>query len=707
MTAMLNAEAMAKLRQGEQLLRGGQFAAAAEIGRAVLSANPGAAPALQLLGMALAQAGDLNGAEEAIRRLVKLNPKIAGAHSILGNIAMLRKQPESAASSYSAALALVPGHAETHFNLALALKAQDKMIESLASLNKAIELKPDYADAITQSGTVLMALNNRNAAVEALRRSLALRENQFEAHYNLGLALYRLDRLEEAKLSFARAAAINDRSAEAFLSLGRTLNELGQRSLATSALARAAALAPDNAEAHGLLATVFLADGWTKAALDEAGKAIALNPGNEHFHMIHGRILGELNRLEEAEAANRRAVEVAPESMEALGALGRSYLAIGRTEDARAVFQKAMALHIDDIHPHLDMARVGKFTAGDARLGPLESFVATEDWLSSRDRAALHFTLGRAHDEIGDYDRAFGHFEIANAAQREHQPDTEAMDIAFFENARRIFTPDFFASRAGGGSQSAVPVFVLGMPRSGTTLTEQIIASHPGVRGAGEVQDLEIATRIVRHRHKLSADMPEVAAQLTPEQLRELGETYVGRLRDRAPQIAQDGGGERITDKLLGNYNRIGLIQLALPRAVIIHCRRHPVDNCVSIYTNHFAESLEHASDLGRLGRNYRRYHELMAHWRQVLPGRFLDVQYEDTVQDVEAMARKIIAWCGLPWDPRCLDFQKNARRVATLSITQVRQPVYTSSVERWRHYEKHLGPLLEALGDLVPSRAA
>ncbi|MBV9549299.1 MAG: sulfotransferase [Alphaproteobacteria bacterium] len=691
-------ETMTRLRQAEQLLRTGQFNAAAGIAREVLARSPGTAPALQLLGMALAQAGDLEGAEDAMHRYLERNPKAAGAHSILGNIAMLKKDPAAAETSYRQALRVMPNHAETHFNLALALKAQEKLIEAGAALNKAIALKPDYVEAITQSGTVLMALNNRAAAVEAFQRSLSLRDNQFEAHYNLGLALYRLDRLEDAKLSFARAASLNDRSAEAFLALGRTLNELGRRTLATSALARAAALAPDNAEAHGLLASVFLADGWTKAAMDEIGKAIALAPNNEHYHMVHGRILGELNRLEEAEAANRRAVDIAPESMEALGALGRSYLTVGRMEDAKAVFQKALALHIDDIHPHLDMARVEKFKPGDPRLGPLESFLAQEEWLTTRDRAALNYTLGRAYDEMGDFDRAFAHFEKANAAQREHQPDTEAADVAWFESAKRIFTPEFFIARAGSGSQSRVPIFVLGMPRSGTTLTEQIISSHPMVRGAGEVQDLEIATRIVRHRHQLKTEMPEVTAEFSADQLRELGDTYVARLQDRAP------GSERITDKLLGNYNRIGLIQVALPNAVIIHCRRNPVDNCVSIYTNHFVESLEHANDLARLGRYYRRYHALMAHWRSVLPGRFLDVQYEDTVRDTEAIARQVIAWCGLEWDPRCLDFQKNARRVATLSITQVRQPVYTSSVERWRNYEKHLGPLLDALGDLAPA---
>jgi hypothetical protein len=242
-----------------------------------------------------------------------------------------------------------------------------------------------------------------------------------------------------------------------------------------------------------------------------------------------------------------------------------------------------------------------------------------------------------------------------------------------------------------------VPILVLGMPRSGTTLIEQIISSHPDVGGAGEVQDLENATKILVHRHKLANPMPELARELSPAQLTELGETYVERLRRRAPQS------KRITDKLLGNYNRIGLIHLVLPNAVIVHCRRNPVDNCVSIYTNHFAERLEHANDLGRLGRYYRRYHALMAHWRAVLPGRFLDVAYEDTVRDVEAAARRVLEWCGLTWDPRCLDFQKNARRVATLSITQVRQPVYTSSVDRWRNYEKHLGPLLQELGELAP----
>jgi tetratricopeptide (TPR) repeat protein len=690
-----------QLRQAEDFLRRGQFGAAAQLCRNLPAADRKQPAALQLLGAALAQNGELSEAEAVFRELLESNPRSASLHSSLGNVALLKGDAAAAERSYRAALEQSPGQAEIHFNLARALKAQDRLFEALAALNKAVELKPLYAEALAQSGVVLMAMNNLTPAVDAFTRALALRENLFEAHYNLGLAYERLDRLNEAKLSLARAASLNDRSSDAFFALGRTLHRLQQRELATSALARSAALKPDHAEAHGLLATVFLEDGWTTAAMDEIGKAIRLDPGNAEFHITHGRVLAELNRLEEAEAANRRAVELAPESMQALGALGRSYLSVGRTAEARAVFERQLALHMDDVHSHLDMARVEKFKPGDPRLAQLESFLPLEDTMNAADRSALHFTLGRAYDEMGDFDRAFDHFTAANLAQRQGVPDTEAEDRLWFERTMQVYDADLFRQKAGSGSPSRVPIFVLGMPRSGTTLTEQIISSHPEVKGAGEVQDLENATKFLINRHKFTKPMPELVRDLRSEHFSELGTAYVERLSRRAP------GATRVTDKLLGNYNRIGLIQLALPNAVIIHCRRNPLDNCVSIYTNHFVESLEHANDLARLGRYYQRYHALMEHWRQVLPGRFLEVPYEETVRDVEGVARKVIAWCGLEWDARCLDFQKNARRVATLSITQVRQPVYQSSVERWRNYEKHLEPLRQALGALASGSAS
>jgi tetratricopeptide (TPR) repeat protein len=687
-----------QIQQAEQALRSRQFALAEDLCNAVLAGDPRQTAALQILGLAQAQRDDRDGAERTFRRLLQINPRIASVHSNLGNLSMLKGDPKEAEQHYRAAIALQPKQVEAHFNLGLALKAQGQLHESLAALKKAIDIKPDYVDALTQTGAVLLALNNLQAAIEMFKRSLALRDAQFEAHYNLGITYMRLEQYENAKQSLARAGSLNDKSYEVFFALGKTLHRQQNRTLATSALARAAALKPDAPGAHGELAAVFLADGWIKAAVDEIGKALALDPENAEFHLTHARILADLNRLDEAEAANLRAVELAPEWPEALTALGRAHMGVGRMDEAKSIFERARALDPDNIRPLLELARVEKFRKGDPRFATLESFVVTEDALGMTDRAALHFALGRAYDDVGEYDRAFGHFQTANAIQSDGVPDTEPDDIEWFERTKRYYSKEFFRDRAAVGSASNVPIFVMGMPRSGTTLVEQVISSHPRVRAAGEVQDFEAATQILIKDRKLDGEMPALVTRFSDADFRRLGEIYVERLRLRAPE------GDHVTDKLLGNYNRIGLIRLALPNATIIHCRRNPIDSCLSIYSNHFADIQEHANDLGRLGRYYRRYHSLMEHWREVLPpDSFLDLQYEDTVKDIETTARRIIAHCKLDWDPRCLDFQNNRRRVATLSITQVRQPVYTSSVERWRNYKDHLGPLIKELGDLAP----
>ncbi len=686
-----------QLREAERLLRSGQFAAAETICRAILAEAPQLPPAVQILGLSLAQLGDRKGAEQAFRKYIAIKPNSAAVHTNLGNLCLLDKNVAEAERCYRTALAIMPGHPEAHFNLGLALKAQERLSESLAALNTAIRLKPDYVDAVVQSGVVLLAMDDANMAVAAFDRALRLSDNHFEAHRNRGLALIRLERFEEGKLSLARAAALNGNDHEVFLALGEALRRLRELPLATSALARAAVLKPESADAHGALALVFFEDGWTNAAVDEINKALALDPNNPRHHALNARILGDLNRLEEAARANERAVELAPDSLEALSALGGSHLSIGRTDEARKVFERAFALHGGDVRAHLNLARIDKFKPGDARLAGLVAFLEKESELAATDRIGLHFSLGRAYDELGEFDRAFAHFQTANALQGGNRTVNEEDDVAWHERVKAVFSREFIAARTGAGSSSRVPIFILGMPRSGSTLVEQIISSHPDVRGAGEVQDFEIATKILVNNRKLTGLMPELARELPDEALSELGDIYTERLLQRAPDA------RHVTDKLLGNYNRIGLIRLALPNAVLVHCVRNPIDCCLSIYTNSFAEPLEHANDLGRLGRHYRRYHALMAHWRAVLPeGTILDVPYEDMAREPESGARRLIAHCRLAWDARCLDFQSNRRHVRTISITQVRQPVYTTSIERWRNYEKHLWPLLDALGDLA-----
>jgi hypothetical protein len=281
-----------------------------------------------------------------------------------------------------------------------------------------------------------------------------------------------------------------------------------------------------------------------------------------------------------------------------------------------------------------------------------------------------------------------------NAAKRATIDYDEATTFALFDRIETVFTRELIARKSGGGDSSRLPIFVLGMPRSGTTLVEQIIASHPMVHGAGELQTFNDVLLTVRGPDGNVLAYPEFVPALNAAALQKIGTRYVKLIAEQAPKA------ERITDKMPSNYYFAGLIHLALPNAKIIHTVRDPVDTCVSCFSKLFTAEQNHTYDLGELGRYYKCYEKLMAHWRRVLPeGTMLDVRYEEVIDDLEAQARRIIAYCGLPWDKNCLSFHETERPVRTASATQVRQPIYKSAVGRWRVYEEQLGPLLRALG--------
>jgi Sulfotransferase family len=317
--------------------------------------------------------------------------------------------------------------------------------------------------------------------------------------------------------------------------------------------------------------------------------------------------------------------------------------------------------------------------------------------LKPEKRIMLHYALGKAYDDLKEWERAFPHFIEGARIKRERLAYDANADAARTQRIVALIDSDFVSRLRGAGDPSEVPVFVLGMPRSGTTLTEQIIASHPEVYGAGELNEL---MDIVQQPTVGLAfrPFPDNLENLTPEILTAWGQAYVGRLRERAPTA------RRITDKMPANYLALGLIPLLLPRAKIIHVQRNPADTCVSCFTRLFNRHQDATYDLAELGHHYGLYARLMDHWRRILPaGSFLEVQYEDIVADTEYQARRLIDFCGLEWNSACLAFHKNKRSVRTASVTQVRQPIYNSSVHRWKHYEKFLEPLLASLGEYAP----
>jgi hypothetical protein len=307
--------------------------------------------------------------------------------------------------------------------------------------------------------------------------------------------------------------------------------------------------------------------------------------------------------------------------------------------------------------------------------------------------------MGKAYGDIGAHERAFLSLLIGNALKRLRTRYDEAATIGILRRMQAAFDPKQMKRGAGLGDPSAAPVFIVGMPRSGTTLAEQILASHPNVFGAGEINDFQKAILALGGDAAGALGSPEVASLLSPDELQRIGAGYVARLGAMAPEAT------RIVNKTPENFRFLGLIHRALPNARIIHTRRDPVDTCLSCFSKLFFENLPFAYDLGELGRYYRAYDALMAHWRALLPQEtLLEVQYEEVVDDLEGQARRIVAHCGLEWDPRCLDFHETERPVRTASVAQVRQPIYASAVGRWRPYEPFLGPLLSELAPMGAS---
>lgn len=508
-------------------------------------------------------------------------------------------------------------------------------------------------------------------------------------HYEQAVALHRQDKLAEAEQKYLLVQRVYPEHPGVLHGLGLICLRAGRLEEAAVLLGRAAAAAPQNAPILCDLGTAYLMLG----RYDEANRcfedALTTLPGHSAALMGLGDTLAILGRPIEAQAAFEKLLAIEPNSAAAHFGIGTLLTQLGRFAEARDAFERAVAL--SPRHPAYQraLAETGPFRKSDARLPVLEALSQDEDSFPDAQKVELHFALWKAYDDLGLHERAFEHLRLGNTIKRSLVAYDETSVAEFFREIASNFTPEILQSKRGAGHRSGLPIFVVGMPRSGTSLVEQILASHPDVVGAGELLFLNDLLADDR----AGEEYPRSIASLSDKSLRALGRLYAERVSALAPDA------RRIVDKLPANFRHIGLIHLALPDARIIDVRRDPVDTCFSCYSKLFLNGLNYTYDLGELGRYHKLYERLTAHWRAVLPeGVLLDVQYEALIDDLAGQAQRIVAFCGLDWDDRCLAFHETARPVRTLSQLQVRQPLFKTSIGRWRPYEPWLKPLLDAL---------
>jgi tetratricopeptide (TPR) repeat protein len=606
---------------------------------------------------------------------------------------------------YQAILASDCGHFGSLVHLGLICLQDGRFDEAEALFREALDCNPNSADAHANLANARLALGRLEDAVAGYERALAFDPDHAEANFGLASAFHALRRHEDAIAYYEKSVAIDPDYAEANYGTATALQALNRHDQAIAFYEKALAVDPDYAEANYGIATALQALSRQDQAIVFYEKALAVDPGHVEANNGLGTALRALDRHDEAIPFYERALAIRPGYGAAHNNLGVTLQEIGRLDEARLAFERAVGLEPRRPGFYYSLFDTKKITAGDRHLAALDALAQDAASLPGDDRIQLHFALGKAFANVGEHQRSFDHFLEGNALKRQQVEHDEAAAMRMFERIRAVFGAELMRSKVGQGNPSSLPIFILGMPRSGSSLIEQILASHPKVLGGGERLDLTDALNSFREAASIALPFPELFIVATGEELRRLGAGYLDRLKTAASGKADLW--QRITDKMPANFRLAGLIHLALPNARIIHTCRDPVDTCLSCFSTPFGADQPFAYDLGELGRYYRAYSSLMAHWRRVLPqGVMLDVQYEDLVADFEPQARRIVAHCGLEWHDGCLAYDKTARPVKTASSAQVRQPIYRSSVGRWRPDANLLNPLLDGLGpDLAGDR--
>jgi len=580
------------------------------------------------------------------------------------------------------ALAIEPGNVQANLLMGVLAGKTGRVALALEHFNQVIDSDPRSFEALFWLAMLHRKQKDLVLATEFARRAVQLREGDAHGHNNLGLCLLDQVELEEAIKEFRRALAILPDQPPILHNLGTALYLLGRDMDAAKAFDRALVLSPRSIGSFLNLGQVLLSQTNPGEAAKCARRALALNPNLAEAHLLLASALVEDSLTGEAEVHMKRAIELNPADAQAHGLLGQRFQSLGKFEDANSHLHKSMDLEPKQGFAYFAYVHNNRVTENDRALVEKMEQLVEGSGLDPRQMMFLHYGLGKAFEGLKEYEKAMKNFEQANRVARKLKFgdaifDREAYSKEF-DWLIETFSRAFIDQNRQAGNPSDVPIVIVGMMRSGTTLAEQILSSHPMIGAAGEQRFWPLS------RHQLFGD---AGADFRAERLPQFGGQYVEALKKIVP------GAQHITDKMPANYELLGPIHAALPNARIIHMRRNPVDTCISIFATPNRVPVDFAYDRSNIVFAYREYLRLMEHWRSVLPAdRFIEVNYEDVVSDRETQARRMLDLIGLDWDDALLHHESNERNVITPSLWQVRQPIYTSSVERWRRYEPWLG---------------
>lgn len=681
------------ITHAQKAYRKGHFAETQSVANQVLTLEPNNLQALTLLGAAHTALGDHAAAADAIGKAITLRPKHAILHANLCEMLRRNGDLDAAVAAGREAVALAPDSATALSNLGVALYERGDLDGAEAYQRRALVKEPNLPTALNNLGSILRDRKDPEGAIQFYERAHAANPSDDEILNNLGQVLVEAQRNTDAIALLTPRARKPNAPIETHLGLGRALLALDRLDEAETCFR--IILQKDATHLPGTigLAKTIQQKNQTAIALEVAERALTFAPESATAHHLKGVLLGELGRGAEAKAQYQKALEIEPDHMPAVLSLGYHCLEMGDSESARAQFETVIAGDGRDFAGHLGLARIDKLTREHTTFQRLLEEAAHAEELPARQAVALHYALGKAYEDIQEHDESFRHYARGAALKRSMVRHDPARFTQVVDQIIETFNAERIAALREAHIDSGRSIFVLGMPRSGTTLTETVIASHPAVHGGGELRDWS---------RLLPTDTTDPARQFP---LGLIGQSMhawhdIAKAYDQSV-AALAGEHPFITDKMPANFTFLGVIHALLPNAKIVHVVRDPVDTCLSCFTRLFDKSQYHTYDQIELGTYYNNYRRLMNHWRRVLPDTaFYDCHYESLVQHFEPEARALIDWCGLSWDPACLTPHKTERSVRTASVTQVREPIYQSSVQKWRRVEAHLKPLLDTLGD-------